>query len=471
MGLGRLAPGRSARPNSDVWRLATTLALGGGFIAAQANVALCEPSTTSAPLPTVLTPPVNTPDIAARRLELRGVEDTIGVTQEMTRKLEGEIASHAVIREQLNRTLLEATQKLRDTESRAAEIEERLATLADNEQRIVKSLEGRRTLIVEILTVLQRMGRRPPPALLARPQDILEAVRASLALGAVLPEIRGEAVQLQNDLAELVRLRDDTHKEQARLAEQKINLQSQRDKLAPMIAARQQAQAAAQSALQAEAERVRTLAQQATSLKDLIARMEVESESARQAADAARKAEEERLSREAKLSEEQRKKTLAAPFKDAARLAPAVAFPELKGRLNLPVSGAILRAFGAPDGFGGKEKGYSIGARDNGVVVAPCDGWVAFSGAYRSYGQLLIINAGGGYYVVLAGMSRTSVNVGQFVLAGEPVASMGDGAAKTAATIAIGAKQPILYVEFRKDGTSIDSSPWWAKSDSRKVGG
>jgi septal ring factor EnvC (AmiA/AmiB activator) len=61
--------------------------------------------------------------------------------------------------------------------------------------------------------------------------------------------------------------------------------------------------------------------------------------------------------------------------------------------------------------------------------------------------------------------------VGQFVLAGEPVATMGDGTAQTAATIAIGAKQPILYVEFRKDGTSIDPGPWWARSDMRKVGG
>jgi len=48
---------------------------------------------------------------------------------------------------------------------------------------------------------------------------------------------------------------------------------------------------------------------------------------------------------------------------------------------------------------------------------------------------------------------------------------MGDGTAQTAATIAIGAKQPILYVEFRKDGTSIDPGPWWARSDMRKVGG
>ena len=48
---------------------------------------------------------------------------------------------------------------------------------------------------------------------------------------------------------------------------------------------------------------------------------------------------------------------------------------------------------------------------------------------------------------------------------------MGDGSAKTAAAIAIGAAQPILYVEFRKDGAAIDPGPWWAKSDKQKVRG
>jgi septal ring factor EnvC (AmiA/AmiB activator) len=83
----------------------------------------------------------------------------------------------------------------------------------------------------------------------------------------------------------------------------------------------------------------------------------------------------------------------------------------------------------------------------------------------------LIVNVGGGYYVVLAGMEHINVEVGQFVLAGEPVATMGDGTAKTAAAITIGAAQPVLYVEFRKDGVAIDPSPWWAKADVQKVRG
>jgi septal ring factor EnvC (AmiA/AmiB activator) len=315
------------------------------------------------------------------------------------------------------------------------------------------------------------MGRRPPPALLARPQDILDALRAALALGDLLPQMRAEAQALQTDLSELLRLRDGVRQEQARLDKERTALAEQRQRLGELIEMRQEALSAAQSALLSESERAEKLARQATSLKELITRMEAESEAARKAAEAARKADAERAAAQAKLDAEQRRKALAAPFRDPARLAPAVSFADLKGKLNFPVAGPVLRRYGAPDGFGGKEKAYFIGARENGVVVAPCDGWVAFSGPYRTYGQLLIINAGDGYYVVLAGMSRSNVNVGQFVLAGEPVASMGDGAAQTAATIAIGAKQPILYVEFRKDGASIDSSPWWARSDSRKVGG
>ena len=52
---------------------------------------------------------------------------------------------------------------------------------------------------------------------------------------------------------------------------------------------------------------------------------------------------------------------------------------------------------------------------------------MVYAGPFRNYGQLLILNAGGGYHVVLAGMDRISVDLGQFVLTGEPVAVMGNG--------------------------------------------
>jgi septal ring factor EnvC (AmiA/AmiB activator) len=82
----------------------------------------------------------------------------------------------------------------------------------------------------------------------------------------------------------------------------------------------------------------------------------------------------------------------------------------------------------------------------------------------------LILNAGGGYHVLIAGMERISVNIGQFVLTGEPVATMGT-MSQVASILATNASQPVLYVEFRKDGAPIDPGPWWAANEGEKVRG
>ena len=134
-------------------------------------------------------------------------------------------------------------------------------------------------------------------------------------------------------------------------------------------------------------------------------------------------------------------------------------------------SNASSETFGSPDGLGGLERGVSVATLAGATVSAPADGAVLLSERYRSYGQLLIINAGGGYYMLLAGLDRISVLPGQFVLAGEPVGAMGDGAVRMAAAAAIGAAEPVLYIELRKDGTAIDPGPWWAKSDIEKARG
>ena len=92
-----------------------------------------------------------------------------------------------------------------------------------------------------------------------------------------------------------------------------------------------------------------------------------------------------------------------------------------------------LREFGDKDAIGGVERGMSVGTRANAQVTSPCDGWVVFAGPFRSYGQLLIINAGGGYHILLAGMDRITAQLGQFVLTGEPVGVMGGGPQAVAA--------------------------------------
>ncbi len=415
-------------------------------------------------------PDVASDALSGRRLELRGMQDTLEASQEQRAKIEADVASIRTDRAKLAAALVDLVQAIDDRERRIGEAEARLDTLTGSEEAIRQSLTSRRSVIAEILAALQRMGRKPPPALLVSPEDMLAAIRTSMMLGAVLPEMRAETEALASDLSDLSQLRRSIAAERDSLAGEAAKLGLDRERLAALIEARQTALAAAEEALGAENARAAELAKQTATLKDLIARMEAEDAAAARGAEAARQADEAQKAAQAAAPEAQRKLAMA-PFKDPARLAPATAFANMKGMLPMPAAGAVLRSFGAADGFGGTEKGMLIATRTQAVVASPSDGWVAFAGPYRSYGQLLIINAGQGYYIILAGMERINVNVGQFILAGEPVAAMGDGSAKTAAAIAIGAAQPILYIEFRKDGAAIDPGPWWAKPEVQKVRG
>jgi septal ring factor EnvC (AmiA/AmiB activator) len=288
------------------------------------------------------------------------------------------------------------------------------------------------------------------------PEDALQSVRTAILLGAVLPDMKVEVDTLVADLAELVRVRSEIASERDTLGRDLAALSQERMRMTVLVQERQRKQSETEKALDAERARSIQLARQADNLKDLIGKIEQEIASSARAAAAARS------------GTGDSKNSLAA-LKDPGRLSPAIAFASAKGSLALPLNGIRIREFGVPDGLGGTEKGLSVASRAGAQVTAPCDGWVVYAGPFRSYGQLLILNAGGGYHVLLAGMERISVDLGQFVLTGEPVAVMGGGP-QSAAAVATGSSQPILYIEFRKDGAPVDPSPWWA-SDSEKVRG
>jgi septal ring factor EnvC (AmiA/AmiB activator) len=412
---------------------------------------------------------------ATRQMELEAAEQLLRASGVAKAKLDAEVAGLRNDRARLNTALIETTGRLRATETRITGVEARMATLAQTEEAIRRSLDGRRGVIVEVLAALQRMGRSPPPAVLVKPEDMLEAVRTSMLLGAVLPELRSETEALAADLSEMVRLRAAAATEKEALAREVAALAEDRQRLAALVDARQRDIQSAERNASEEARKASELAGRAQTLKDLIGRMESEIQTAARAAEEARKAA-EKAAAEARIAgdlqaKETRDKIAALAFRDPARLAPKVAFGETKGMLPMPVSGTLIKGFNAPDAVGGTLKGAAYGTRPGAVVSAPCDGWVAFAGPFRTYGQLLIINAGGGYYLLLAGMDRINVTLGQFVLAGEPVALMGEVSQATAASVGSDTTQPVLYVEFRKDGVSIDPSPWWASSTSEKVRG
>ena len=458
-------------PLSPAWRpviVAMVAVLPLGLVVASAQTPIPAPAQirpdanrpANAPLP--LTPPAPLDALKQRDKELEALRAEQKRALENEARLKREIESISADRRRFNQQLIDTAARVVSLEDRNVKTQERLTQLDDTERGMKRSLEDRRNLIIEVLAALQRIGRHAPPAILLRAEDALQSVRSAMLLGAVLPEVRSQVEVLAADLAELIRLRKQITEERDRLARDLLVLADDRQRLSLLVEERQKKQSEAEKALAEERQRTAQLARQASDLKDLIAKLEQDLDApGRPPRPAARPSDDKKpLDGRPDL----------AALKDPGRLVPAIAFASAKGMLPLPANGVKIKEFGGSDGLGGTEKGLSLATRSGAQITAPCDGWVVYAGTFRNYGQLLILNAGGGYHVLLAGMERISVDLGQFVVTGEPVAVMGGGV-QSVATIATGASQPVLYVEFRKDGTPVDPGPWWASSEGEKVRG
>jgi murein hydrolase activator len=116
--------------------------------------------------------------------------------------------------------------------------------------------------------------------------------------------------------------------------------------------------------------------------------------------------------------------------------------------------------FGQKNTAGIVVNGDTIRTRSAAIVTAPADAVVAFAAPFRSYGQLVILDTGAGYKMVIGGLAKLGVNAGQTVLAGEPLGVMASGKAE-AGQDAASVIAPELYVELRKDGQAVNPASWW----------
>lgn len=406
------------------------------------------------------------PDLADRQArtqdELQRLSAEIEVSERRKEELAAEVAKIRKDNASITAALIQAAK----TEKKLAEdigvIEDKLGALHEQEDVLRESLRERRGVLAEVLGALQRMGLNPPPAILVRPEDALASVRSAILLGAVVPELRGETLVLIADLKELSRLSQSIDAERERLAATMAEQAVGKERLSLLLEEKQKLQEKSEAELAAEQETAGKLAAKAKSLKDLIASLEAKIEAAHKAAEEARLAEENRRKRELESAER--------PIPAPNRLAAALPFPAMKGKLAMPVAGRVMRRFGDADKAGLETFGDTVKTQSGAIVTAPSDATVLYAGPFRSYGQLLILDAGDGYHVVLAGMGRIGVSQGQVLLAGEPVGAMGETrVASTQATVGE-ESQPELYIEFRKDQRPVDPAPWWLERRTGRTG-
>ena len=388
--------------------------------------------------------------------DLSTIEQQLDASKSLQQQITSE--REAIVQEQaaLSQKLIALAEKIQSREAAILAAEERLQELDAEQLRIHSGLAARREEISRLLAGLQRIERNPPPALVVEPTDVLSALRSAMMFGTIVPELRQDAAALSAQLARLETLQAQTKSEQEQLKDHVARLLSSRREMTDLQARKKSLLADTVERLKAEKQRARELAAKAKDMKQLLATLEEE----RLKAEAAEKA---RAEAEARTAQELKAKAEAqARIAAAQKLQPRMAFADIKASLQYPAQGQILKAYGASDGFGSTTRGVFVATRADAQVVTPVDGHVEFAGPFRSYGQLLILNTGGGYHVLLAGLGEITAEQGQFLQAGEPVGIMGKSAAPGTLTgDQLQDGRPVLYIEFRKNGEAIDSSPWW----------
>ena len=208
-------------------------------------------------------------NLQQRDQELSSTREAQRKSADAEAALKREIEEIGADRRKLSQELIDTAAHSREFEAKIAATEARLAPLDDNEASIRKSLDGRRAVIGEVLAALQRIGHRPPPALISSPEDALQTVRTAMLLGAVLPEMRQQVDALASDLTELVGVRKKIAEERDRLRKEVASLDEQRTRMTALIGERQKQQAEREKALDAERTRAADLAKQVDNLKGL----------------------------------------------------------------------------------------------------------------------------------------------------------------------------------------------------------
>lgn len=353
----------------------------------------------------------------------------------------------------LRERLIQAAALAQARERDLNQVEQRLAMFETQEASARKALDGQQTKLAQLLAVLQRMGREPPPALVVRPDNATAAARSAMLLSSVVPAVQKQASQLAKNLGELRLLRQRTAAERLKVAAASGSLEKDRAALTHLLDQRRLLTEQASQNLQSTKDHILELGEQARDLRALITSLRE---------DGARPG----------IRKPGNVVTNQIASAGSARTVPLDA---LRGRLKLPANGRLAAGFGSNDGAGGQLAGIYLDTLPGSGVTSPCDGKIMFAGPFRGYGQMLIISANGGYHVLLAGLTNIDGVVGQVVLAGEPLGRMGrdrtseqPGAQRGIATDAPQGKR--LYVEFRRNDVPVDPVPWFAAFKERVSG-
>ncbi|HCV48476.1 MAG TPA: hypothetical protein DGQ22_01545 [Rhodobiaceae bacterium] len=347
--------------------------------------------------------------------QLKNLEKEIKERDKKRVELEKQAEQIATQRRKLQLNMIFIAEQIRANEQRQIKINKKLDALLTTQSDLLAALNKDRVNLSQSLAALQRFEKSTPPALAVRPDDALEGIRGALAMAGIVPSLKQKVDEIHARLDELSAIRRQIVKRQEELDDALAKAESDRAKLDALVAEKQQAEVARRQEAAREQAAIKQLAAKAKNLKDLVTKLE---------------------KRRAKQHNQIK------------------GFSRTRGKLPLPVSGKLLSR---PETIrknteSGREGAYIL-TRAQTLVTAPYDAQVLYAGPFRDYGNMLILGVGKNYHLLFAGLSVISVDVGQVILAGEPVGQIiPEPLTNTPKT---------LYMEIRYKGQPQDALSWY----------
>jgi septal ring factor EnvC (AmiA/AmiB activator) len=315
------------------------------------------------------------------------------------------------------------TQTIRAYEEGLVALREALRQAELRQATLAMRFEAKRERIAQLLGLLERMERSPGPLLLLHPSGPLGTARSGMMLAEVTPALVAEAEELKAELTEVADLR----------ALQTASA----DKLAQGLAAAQSARTALSKAI--------------SDRTDLPTRFTEDPEDLRLLIDSADTLE-----------------AFAAGLALNSDGAGQTSFATAMGQLPLPVMGTLIRRPDEPDAAGVRLPGLALATRPMALVTAPWPATIRYLGPLLDYGNVIVIEPGDGYLLILAGLGTLYGQVGEVVAAGAPLGLMGGAEAVADGLVpagqdATGARDTeTLYLELRLGATPVDPTEWFA---------
>ena len=399
--------------------------------------------------------PVMAADVS--KADLAKMEREVQAQNLEHKKLQAQATQISLELTRISKDMIASAKQIQNSEEKISRMESELETLRADLKKAEENFVVEDDNLIKTLSALQNLALKPTEALFVQPLTPVEIIRSAMLLREAVPYLQENATRIREDLEKIENQKNLVEKQVARIIRQKKILENEHEQMKALVQRKSKIRNAVEIKSVKAKKKVERLASQANDLRDLLNKLE------KQRQEKLRRQEEERRrlaelkAAEARRAAEETKKLEEKQRADLIKFKPEVInevgenFVKAKGHLLRPARGPVVTAYGEQMSKGVTSKGIIIKTRSQAQVISPYDGTVIFAGPFRGYGNLIIIEHGQGYLSLLAGLEEVDCELGQMLLAGEPVGQMPEsGDAR-------------LYVELRKDNHPVNPLTWIEK--------